>query len=301
VTAPKPSQEDTVTLADGRKLGWAEYGEREGRPVLWFHGTPGARRQVPPDAGPVATKRGLRLLSVERPGAGSSTPRLYGAIRDWADDIAEFAQQLELDRYACVGLSGGGPYALACAHELPESVSVVAVLGGLGPTVGPEAAPGYTRALAYLGPLLRAGARPASWAVARALGALRPSLTTLGLLYARFGPKSDRPILQNPRMMEVFLDAFDAGLEGDYRAPVYDLVLFAQRWGFELADIEVPIQFWQGEEDAIVPLSHSDHQAALVANSCVMHIPGFGHFAGYAEIAQVFDKLIEGMDSEAAE
>ena len=159
------------------------------------------------------------MISIERPGAGWSTPHLYRTIRDWADDVGEFCDALALDRFACVGLSGGGPYTLACAHELPERVVVAGVLGGIGPTVGPEAAPGYTRALGYLGPLLRTFAEPGSWVVARILDSLRPSLDTLGPLYGRYGPRSDRPVLPNPRMMEVFLDALDEGLDGDFRPP----------------------------------------------------------------------------------
>lgn len=292
MTAPTPLREDVMRLADGRELGWAEYGDPCGRPVLWFHGTPGARRQVPPDAGRAAAERGLRLISVERPGAGWSTPHLYTAVRDWADDVAQFARRLGLERYACVGLSGGGPYALACAHELAESMPVVAVLGGLGPTVGRETAPGYTRALGYIGPLLRAVAGPASWSLARLLQMVRPVAPAAGALYARYCPVSDRPVLQDPRMLEVLVDALVKGLEGDFRAPFFDLVLFSQHWGFEIADIKVPVRFWHGEADVIVPSSHSAHQALLIEDAKVVCKPGMGHFAGYTEAAVVFDALL---------
>lgn len=293
VTVPEPHREDTITLPDGRTLGWAEYGDPQGRPVLWFHGTPGSRRQVPPDAGPAALERGLRVLSLERPGAGWSTPHRYHAVRDWADDVAVFTEHLGLGRYACIGMSGGGPYALACAHEHPEAVAVVVLLGGLGPTVGREAAPGYTRVLAVLSPLLRAAAGPGSWAIAQVFRAARPHLSVLGPLYARLGPRSDQPVLRDSRMMDVLLDAIDKGLDGDFRAPFYDVVLFSKHWGFEIADIEVPLIIWQGRDDPIVPLRHSSHQAALARTARVVHEPGVGHFAGYAEVASVFDALLE--------
>jgi pimeloyl-ACP methyl ester carboxylesterase len=292
MTAPTPLLEDKLKLADGRELGWAEYGDLSGRPVLWFHGTPGARRQIPPDAGRAAADRGLRLISVERPGAGWSTPYLYSAIRDWADDVAEFAKRLRLERFACVGLSGGGPYALACAHELPKSIPVVAVLGGLGPTMGPEMAPGYTQLLGYIGPLLRAVSGPGSWSIAKAFKMIGPVAPKAGALYARYCPPSDRPVLQDPRMMEVFVDSIVKGLEGDFRAPFYDLVLFGHYWGFDIADIKIPVRFWHGQADAIVPTSHGAHQALLIKDSKVVYKPSMGHFAGYTETATVFDALL---------
>ena len=301
IASPRPHREDAVTLTDGRRLGWAEYGATDGRPVLWFHGTPGARRQLPPDAGPAAAERGLRLLTVERPGAGWSTPHLYGSIRDWADDIRQFADHLGLDRFACVGLSGGGPYTLACAHDLGDSVAVAGVLGGIGPTVGREAAPGYTRALGFTGPFFRAVSGPASWSFATAMRAIKPIGPLAGQLYARLGPKSDRPVLQDPRIMEILLDDLLGALDLGLRAPIYDLVLFAQHWGFEMADITVPVRFWQGEADLIVPLSHSTHQADLVPDSKVVHKPQAGHFAGYTEVGSVFDTLIDDWSEPAEE
>jgi pimeloyl-ACP methyl ester carboxylesterase len=260
---------------------------------LYFHGTPGARRQVPPDAGRAAADRGLRLISVERPGAGWSTPHLYSAVRDWAYDVADFARRLGLERFACVGLSGGGPYALACAHELPHLVPVVAVLGGLGPTVGRETAPGYTRALGYLGPLLRAVSGPASWSIAKLLRRVGPVAPKAGELYVRYGcPDSDRPVLEDPRVLEVLVDALVKGVEGDFRAPFFDLVLFAHHWGFEIANIKVPVRFWHGQADAIIPTSHSAHQALLIKDSKVIYKPGMGHFAGYTEMSVVFNALL---------
>ena len=290
---PRPNREEVLDLADGRRLGWAEWGDPTGRPVLWFHGTPGARRQLPPDAGPAATERGIRLLSVERPGAGLSTPHLYGSVRDWADDIEEIADQLELGRFGCVGLSGGGPYTLACAHELPGSVAAASVLGGIGPTVGDEAAPGYTRALAPFGPMARAVSGPLAQALATAARPIKPFMSQAGELYARVGPRSDRPVLRDPAMREVFIDDLSSALDHGLRAPIYDLVLFAQDWGFRIADIKVPVRFWQGEADLIVPLSHSSHQGDLVEGSTVVHKPELGHFAGYTDVSGVFDGLLD--------
>ena len=134
----RPVVEGTVAVRDGRRLSFAEHGTTRGPAVLWMHGTPGARRQIPVEARAHAARHGIRLIGIDRPGIGSSTPHLYDDVHDWTVDLEIFADTLGIDRMHLIGLSGGGPYVLAGGHALPERVDGVAVLGGVAPTVGPE-------------------------------------------------------------------------------------------------------------------------------------------------------------------
>ena len=143
-----PRAEGSVPLPDGRALGFAEYGVPDGRLVVWHHGLPGGRRQIPPAARLAARDLGVRLVCLERPGIGESTNHLYGEIREWAADVAVVADHFGAERFLVVGLSGGGPYALACGHELPDRVVAIGVLGGLVPTAGDDAAAAGVVALA---------------------------------------------------------------------------------------------------------------------------------------------------------
>ncbi len=143
-----------TVLPDGRSLAWAEYGHPDGDPLLWFHGTPGARTQIPPAAHEVALQRGFRIITVERPGTGASTDHQYRRIADFAPDIEVLVDDLGLERFGAVGLSGGGPYVLAIARHLPERTVVGSLLGGIGPTRGPDAVWSYTRAMRFLAPTL---------------------------------------------------------------------------------------------------------------------------------------------------
>ena len=136
-----------MTLPDGRRLGFAEFGDPHGPLVLWFHGSPGARRQVPPAGRHAADELGLRVVCVERPGVGASIDHAYRDLRDWAVDVSVVADRLGHERFLVVGLSGGGPYALACAHELPDRVAAVGLMGSLVPTAGDESAAGGLVAL----------------------------------------------------------------------------------------------------------------------------------------------------------
>jgi pimeloyl-ACP methyl ester carboxylesterase len=132
-----PRLEGTVTLDDGRRLGFAEFGSARGRAVFWLHGTPGARRQIPEPARIAAAENGVRLIGVDRPGVGASSPHLYDRLVDFAADLGEIADRLGIGDFGLIGLSGGGPYVLGCAHEMPERVRAAVVLGGVAPSVGP--------------------------------------------------------------------------------------------------------------------------------------------------------------------
>ena len=140
--AVAPRVEASIKLRDGRRIGFAEYGPPQGRPVLWFHGTPGARRQIPPTARSAAAERNVRIVALERPGVGASSPHSYDSVLDWADDVQQCVDHLGLERFGIVGLSGGGPYVLACAHELADRTVAAGVIGGVAPTRGDDAPDG---------------------------------------------------------------------------------------------------------------------------------------------------------------
>jgi pimeloyl-ACP methyl ester carboxylesterase len=287
---PRPYRESLVALEGGRSIGYAEYGDPEGDPVLWFHGTPGARKQIPPDVPALSKERRIRLIGVERPGTGFSTPYTYERIVDWADDLKAFADGLGLDKFATVGLSGGGPYVLAACHSLPDRVAAGAVLGGIGPTRGRETAPGYTRLLPIAYPLLSALRQPLASFLTNTIRSIRSFASGGYDLYKNYiSPPSDRAVLANPAMKAVFLYDLTTAVEGGLRAPISDLVLFGRHWGFYIREIKVPVRFWHGDADRIVPLSHGEFQAALVPGAELVVCPGGGHFAGYILGRDVLD------------
>ena len=280
-TPVPPICEYEMPLVDGRQLGVAEFGTPGGRPVLWFHGTPGARRQVPPKAREMAAKTGVRIIGVERPGVGGSTAHLYDSLLGWADDIRELADHLELARFGIVGLSGGGPYLLACAHEMPDRVLAGAIFGGVAPTQGKDAAAGgITRAAALFEPLLSRFHQPVGTAFTCAIRALHPVADPAFDLFLRFGPARDAEVLGRSDMRAMFIEDLLLGSRVDLHSLVYDVVLFGRPWGFSLRDIRVPIHIWQGDADAFVPFSHGAHQAALIPGAGLTLCPDEGHLAG---------------------
>ena len=129
----RPALEGSVAVRAGRRLSFAEYGSPRGPAIVWLHGTPGARRQIPVDAREYAAQAGLRIIGIDRPGIGSSTPHLYRDVLDWTADLELLLDALAIDTARVIGLSGGGPYALAAGAALAHRVHGVGVLGGVAP------------------------------------------------------------------------------------------------------------------------------------------------------------------------
>lgn len=290
---PRQWRDYEVELADGRSLGVAEFGPEDGFPVLWFHGTPGARHQVPPAAVDYAHEAGVRIIGVERPGVGKSTPHHYGRIVNFADDIEQVIDQLELDRIGLIGLSGGGPYVLAVCSSFPDRVVAAAVLGGVAPSAGPERVPGgMVPLLRRFHPILGHVREPVATVMSVGIRAITPIADCVFDVYMKLGPRSDREFLARPEMREMLVnDLINSGRTG-FRAVAYDAVLFSRWWGFDVSQIQTPIYLWHGDDDLVVPLDHGKRMAAMIPNSRLSVVAGKGHLAMLDAAAEAIDLIL---------
>lgn len=122
----------TLTLEDGRILGFAEFGSESGYPIFHLHGLPGSRYEGKLLES-AASENNARIVTVDRPGVGLSSPQPNRTALDHAKDLQALAAHLDIDRFSIVGVSGGGSYALACAYAIPSSqLKSVAVVAGVG-------------------------------------------------------------------------------------------------------------------------------------------------------------------------
>jgi pimeloyl-ACP methyl ester carboxylesterase len=288
----KPREEGRYNLPNGRRLGFAEYGDPSGAVVLWCHGTPGARRQFPLLGRRAAEKLGLRVVVVERPGSGLSAPHAYAAVADWATDIAHVADALGADRLGVAGLSGGGPYALACGAVPPLAarVAAVAVLGGIVPSVGPEATAGVIDDLARrFEPMLSQLRRPLA---ALSLGLLAPLIPVSHYVmraYSSISPEGDQRVFADPEMEAVFVDDIVLVIKGRCQAVIDDIRLFGRDWGFRLADVKVPVRWWHGDADPLVPLAGAQAAVSHLHDADLILRPGEGHLGGFSNAGEVLE------------
>ncbi len=288
----KPRAEGRFFLPDGRRLGYAEFGDPSGAVVLWFHGTPGARRQFPLVGRRAADKLGLRVVVVERPGSGLSDAHAYAAVADWATDMANVADALGAERLGVVGLSGGGPYALACGAVPPLAahVAAVAVLGGTVPSVGPEAAAGGVADLARrFAPMLSQLRRPLAALSTGLLAPLIPASHYVFRAYSSISPEGDQRVFADPEIEGMFIEDILLFIKGGCQAFVDDVRLFGRDWGFRLADVQVPVRWWHGDADPLVPLAAAQAAVSHLPDAELILRSGESHLGGFAKADEVLE------------
>jgi pimeloyl-ACP methyl ester carboxylesterase len=296
-TLTAPRVEGTVEVRAGRKISFAEFGQARGRTVVWLHGTPGARRQIPEGARVAAAEMGVCILGIDRPGVGLSTPHLYDSILDFVPDLEIVLDQLGIGQVAVIGLSGGGPYALAASRGLGERVAAVGVLGGVVPTRGPDAIEGGLVGLASrLGPVIPALRTPLAAVLSWGVRALSPFASPGFDLYARFSPEGDRRVFSRPEIKAMFLDDLVGNSRRGLQAPVYDVVLFTRPWGFSLAEVKAPVHWWHGDSDHIVPLDHARRAVPMLPQASLTVRPGESHLGGLAAAEEVLGTLLDMWD-----
>jgi pimeloyl-ACP methyl ester carboxylesterase len=294
----RPKLEGNIAVSDDRQLGFAEFGDPQGRPVFWLHGTPGARRQIPTEARVDAEQQHIRLIGVDRPGIGSSTPHPYENVAEFAGDLRMVADTLGIGQMTVVGLSGGGPYTLACAAMMPDRVIAAGVLGGVAPTVGADAIAGGVVALGcMIAPMLEVVGYPVQLAAAGLIKVIRPVAGPALEIYARISPEADRQLLVRPEFKAMFLDDL---LNGGRKqlAPFADIIVFARNWGFRLDEVKVPVRWWHGDKDHIVPFSHGQHVVGRLPDAELYHLPGESHLAGLGRAEEILHSMAEFWDDE---
>jgi pimeloyl-ACP methyl ester carboxylesterase len=265
-------------LPDGRALGYVEYGDPAGKPAIYLHGWPTSRLEASP-ADELARQMGVRLIAVDRPGCGASDFQPRRKLDQWPADVAHFADALALDRFALIGNSGGAPYAAACAARIPERITELIILCGLGPTDKGRAA-GMIASARWALLFARRAPRLAAWVGALAMRNLTrrnaplfsgPSVESL--------PQADRAVLRKPDVRDALSDAVREGFRQGARGPVLDGCIYAQPWPFALQDIRVPSMVWHGEKDTIVPVEMGRLYARSIPGCKAVFYPDEGHFS----------------------
>ncbi len=293
--AARPARtSEAVTLPDGRVLSYAEYGDPDGLPVFALHGTPGSRLNFTP-IDELAQARRLRVIAPDRPGCGGSDFTRLDSFSGWAADLEALADALSLRIFALIGVSGGGPYAVAAAFHMPERVQVMALVSPIGPVAEPgqvlRLSPLHKRIFVEMAkrPFLAASA---FWAM-RTLLLLMPGLAYRGLM--RRASSSDQEILARPHVRQALLEGHREGLRRGIKGAKQDLRLFGLPWRIPFNDVIAPAVLWQGLEDRNVPAAASEYLADELANCRLDVIPQAGHYWVFDHLDAVLDAVEAAM------
>jgi pimeloyl-ACP methyl ester carboxylesterase len=243
----------SVRLPDGRLLTFVSAGPEDGFPVVYCHGAIGSPRWRTPGLDSVLEQLAVRYLVVNRPGFGGSDPSPGRTVVDHSRDIGELMNALGHLRFSVVGVSAGAPYALACGLVLAERIEALAAVSPLGPPSGGGASPSWR----YRVPLVPFGSR---W---------------LG-----------------PPLAHVCLRGLRLHRQTSARAMIADYLVCRGEWGFDPAELQIPVAVWHGRADRLVPLSHALALAGAIATCTARVDRNGGHFFYSRRIDKIIGSLV---------
>ena len=270
-----PEKKSLIKLRNGNRIGYAIYGNKKNFPIFYFHGWPGSRfelKNIP------LKKKKCFIIALERPGYGISDPISKFKILDWPKIVLEVANKLKIKKFSIIGVSGGAPFALACANTIKnkrlKSIAIVCALA-------PSKAKGMNKG--RVGMLLNLGRKPfISWLI---FNFLRVRLLN-GNLEKSFNkwknkislPEIDLKLFtidRGKRLMENFKEAVKHGTTGVHR----DANLYSNYWGFKLKNIKKKIFVWHGDKDLTVPIITNKYYKKKLKNKEIFIKPNEGHFS----------------------
>ena len=283
LTAPAPGLPETASrvldLPGGRQLAIAEYGDPHGTPVVFCHGWPASRLQgglLHEDA----CALGARIIAPDRPGVGLSPIHPGRTLTDWPKLIGDMADVLGLEQFRVLGVSGGGPYALAAAWGLPERIPAVSVVCSAPPLA-------ERKDIRHLNPgyrwLLRTQrVRPSvlRWLfrAARPIARLRPPLWIRPWMLRKM-PTPEAETLADHAIFEScfrnYRESWRVGADGLYG----DGVIYTQPWGFPLKEVHVHVRLWHGKQDANFAWQLAEEMVAQLPNCEPRYLENEAHYS----------------------
>lgn len=272
--------EQIFQLKDGRKLGFIEYGKKDGIPVMIFHGTPGSKIWFT-ENDEVANRLGLRLISTDRPGFGTSDSMKNRTLLDWPNDVGELADGLGIEKFSVLGVSGGGAFAAACAYKIPHSLVHVSMISSVTPFKNgkPPKTMLKENRIAFslckytpwlLKYMYKSQKKMMEQKPEKYIDAMKKGNNHLSEWDRQYVQTDD----QIKEMMAHLMGAFRLRVDGAVEEPV----LLSRPWGFELRDIKIPVHIWHGESDRMAPFEEIKKVSREISLSTTHFVPNAGHF-----------------------
>ena len=276
-----------LTLKEGRQLGYGEYGDLDGTPLLLFHGAPGSHCEYHPDRSTLENLN-IRLIVPDRPGYGLSDPDENRTLISWADDVSQLMDHLAIASCPVLGFSGGGPYAMACAHEIPERISRLGLVSSLAPFDNPGGLDGMNDQSRALFALAAADSELFAAQIEGLVtdGGILYQLMTAGL------PEPDAALFSSEAMVWMYQTNMKESVRTGVDGIVSDMLLYPQFWGFDPAAIDCETLLWQGMKDINVPAAMGKYLSETIPGCRASFVPGQGHFLLFSHWDGILKSLI---------
>lgn len=279
-------------LKDGRKLGFVEYGDPNGKPVIMFHDLWGNRNLRHPDD-TILKQLGVRLIGMDRPGYGMSTRKPDRSLMDVVDDTLLLSKALKIENFCVLGFSAGVPYALACAYRFPQIVSRCAIVASLPPMDDPQGFKAVNGNYARLFQLaqgmesfFRFMMRGFFWVDSRREPKRYVAELTMSM------PPVDQQIMRNPLVFNSRVDMWDDIRRNGSDSFVDEMVTLIKPWGFQLQSVQSPVDIWWGEADTFSAPLVGKRMADFLPNSTLHIEPQAGHLILFSHWQAILEALV---------
>ena len=287
----------TLNTRDGRVLAYKEFGDPKGKPVVAMHGTPGSR--IGPHLRALRLyPHGIRLISYDRPGYGESTRSEGRIVADAAADVEDLADALGIERFAVVGRSGGGPYALACAALLPERVTRVAALVSWAPRdlLGERWYEGMAARNVEWFKVAESGIDVFTRYVEVEMDRSRDDPESVMPHTHSKLPKADQAVGSEFGIKSALVDTYIEALSAGPGGWIDDILAVVRPWGLELPRINVPVLLWHGADDVFAPMGHARHLAQVIRRAELHLVEGKAHLSAIEALPSVLPWLAAGLE-----
>ncbi|WP_226701767.1 alpha/beta fold hydrolase [Priestia aryabhattai] len=285
----------TITLHDNRIIGYSIYGDENGIPLFLFHGTPGSRIWFL-ENDELAFKLGICLIAIDRPGYGLSDEKKGRKIIDFVEDLKEFSKKLNVDHFTILGVSGGAAYAAACAYALPTRVKAVAMVSSATPF--PSGIP--PRNMTFKNKIVFLLSKYFPMFLHYLSYLEKNILDKNPNKYKRLLQKNivhlsdwDKEVLTNKHVVETNILHIQEAYRRGVKEVVYETQLLTKPWGFNLKEIEVPIDLYHGEDDTLSPLNEVRKMVVELSSCKPYFIPKGGHFL--MENKNIWEKILKNL------
>lgn len=287
-----PNDVTSITLTDGRRLAYAQYGDLSGKPVFHCNGSGGSRLEHPLDE-TMLRNIGVRFIAVDRPGHGYSDPHPERCLLGFPNDIAALADYLKLERFYVEGWSAGGAYALATAYKLPERVIGCAILSGIGPYERPSpysGLGGQIKVWMFFARCFTPMLYPFRKMVSNVFET--KSAEELGAMVCMGEGVDDKMVAQSPELQAMMGRNFKEGYRQGWGGPVQDDIVINSPWGFQLEDIKTRVNIWQGGVDLNVPRIQGEYQHDRLPNSSIKILEDMAHLFPLVKWREILEQLL---------
>ncbi|MFY7670410.1 alpha/beta fold hydrolase [Tenacibaculum sp. MEBiC06402] len=280
----------SITLKDKRLLGFAEYGNPNGYPIIYCHGSQSSRLEMHYDLSFVI-KNNLKIITIDRPGHGLSEFNPNGSILNFAKDVKQLIDFLQIEQFSVVGMSAGAPFALGISYLYPDRIYKVAIISGFIPLNK-----GSKKYLSKEVKSLLLIAELFPFALKLALKIQYKKITKSPKLalesFIKIMSESDKKLLENDLVIKLLENTFKEAFRNGSKGVAFEISkILVKDWNFELSKIQVPVTIWHGEKDNNVPVKWAELLKDEINEARLKLYPHKGHLLIFEFTEEIFSNL----------